>query len=314
MDVGTMRRGVAVFAVATALAAACSTFSSENDDGTPRADAASDSPIESASPIDAIASASDAGDAAVDGADAGPCPIGLGPDMVVVDIGTRTICIDRTEVTSAHYAAFLASHTGAGALAPYAMKVAPQCALITPPGLTAADDGGARPRRSIDYCSAALFCVAQGKRLCGNVGDGGAIVFASDGGSEHPLTEWELACANGRSVTYYPWGTMNASGAVAAKCETRDYDDASTGPRAAGAEPACATVSGALDMIGNVWEWVNMPVDNDGGASYTAVRGGAWDGVTAPFGCGTQHGFASSSGNYAGGDPTAGFRCCADPN
>jgi formylglycine-generating enzyme len=253
----------------------------------------------------------------VEGHDAGPsdapppCPVGVGPEMTVIQVTTGvTICVDRTEVTSTQYAAFRATTKDTG---PLGSKVPPDCSGISAAGLTPSDDGGNLPRVSISFCSAAFFCAAQGKRLCGALGDGSAVVITES--DPDPPMEWEGACANGKSGSYYPWGTTDPGGAVAAKCQTKSaYPDANA-PREVGLEPTCGPGSaGPFDMVGNVWEFVNGRKDVDGGVSYTLLRGGAWDGETVPSGCSTGHAIHAHHGTYAGGHATIGFRCCADPS
>lgn len=94
--------------------------------------------------------------------------------------------------------------------------------------------------------------------------------------------EWEKA-ARGVDGNLYPWGD-NIS------CEYANYigcvgDTASTGSYPQGASPY-----GALDMAGNVWEWVSdwyyigyykeSPLDYPQGpesGAYRVVRGGSWN-------------------------------------
>lgn len=72
--------------------------------------------------------------------------------------------------------------------------------------------------------------------------------------------------------------------------------------------PHATTTRGALDMVGNVWEWVDDRRAQDAGpASDTAsFLGGAYS-LPATYACGTVSGAGIS---YQGVD--VGFRCCAD--
>lgn len=303
----------AAFVAAFAGAAACSTFGT-HDEGTPAAE--SDSGAEAGVPGEDGQATNETGtpdDAAppVDGGSLNPCPIGVGPPMNVVQLPSRRVCIDRTEVTSAQYAAFRAIIKDTTALS---ARVPAGCAGVSAAGLTTADGKGQLPRTSVSFCSAAYFCAAQGKRLCGSLADGGPVIVTNDGVDDPPM-EWEIACANGNPGNFYPWGTTDKTGVVAAKCLTKDgYPDAAA-PREAGLEPTCGPSgnAGPFDMIGNVEELVNGRRDVDGGASYTFLRGGSYEGTVAGNGCASVHGVDAPNGTYTTGRPTIGFRCCADP-
>lgn len=300
-------RGLAWFAaLLVAAAAACSSFAEVGDTN---ADASPDGGGADGDLVDATpADREEAADAPSSDADAGGrCPVGVGPSMTVVQLFTgRPLCVDRTEVTSAQYAAFR-SQTFDPSLFP---RIPPECVAA---GTDPADDGGDGPRVQVSLCSAARFCVAQGKRLCGSLEDGGAV-FVNDANAPDPPMEWDVACANGAEGSYYPWGSTDPAGAIAAKCQTASYDPDATAPRTAGAEPACGPGGdGPLDMIGNVWEWQNGRRDNAGGASYTSIRGGGYESTTVGSGCKHGHGVDAVYGAYAAGRPTVGFRCCAEP-
>lgn len=101
--------------------------------------------------------------------------------------------------------------------------------------------------------------------------------------------EWEKA-ARGTTVRAFPWGD------AAASCTLANYDDFwGTGypcvneTSLVGSYPAGASPYGALDMAGNVWEWVNdwwkdvyyqesptsNPLGPDSGTE-KVMRGGSW--------------------------------------
>ena len=61
--------------------------------------------------------------------------------------------------------------------------------------------------------------------------------------------------------------------------------------------PAGASPYGALDMMGNVWEWTEGP---DGGPPI--LRGGAWN--TGPVSADHLYPYKAKSGT-----PSTGFRC-----
>ncbi len=103
--------------------------------------------------------------------------------------------------------------------------------------------------------------------------------------------QWEKA-ARGTDARTYPWGNavLNCSlgnfGQAKGNTKTNCVDDTS----AVGTYPSGASPYGALDMAGNVWEWVNdwfdgayyanSPVSNPQGPSggvNRSLRGGGWD-------------------------------------
>jgi eukaryotic-like serine/threonine-protein kinase len=96
--------------------------------------------------------------------------------------------------------------------------------------------------------------------------------------------EWEKA-SRGTDERTYPWGSSDPSPDLANYNETGVANTSQTGAYLAGASPY-----GALDMAGNVWEWVNdwydadyyviSPSDNPTGpisAIRKTLRGGSFD-------------------------------------
>jgi formylglycine-generating enzyme required for sulfatase activity len=93
--------------------------------------------------------------------------------------------------------------------------------------------------------------------------------------------EWEYV-ARGPDSRVYPWGNeWDATRAVTAETDPRPGAAAAVGSR-----PAGASWVGALDMSGNVWEWVSSayadyPYGNDDrenleGSDVRSLRGGSW--------------------------------------
>ncbi len=149
--------------------------------------------------------------------------------------------------------------------------------------------GDERPVEDITWVEALNFCVLRGGHL-------------------PTEAEWEYA-ARGPDDLLFPWGNdWNPANAV--------WDETSNGQTAnVRSIPAGASWVGALDMIGNVWEWtsslsMNYPYDdnreNDGDTSSArVVRGGSWSDTNSTFlraasRYAWDHGFRSF--NY-------GFRC-----
>jgi iron(II)-dependent oxidoreductase len=117
--------------------------------------------------------------------------------------------------------------------------------------------------------------------------------------------EWEAA-ARGRDGRVYPWGNGWRSGV--ANIEAGSVTEV-------GKFPESASPTGALDMIGNVWEWTadefklypgNAARLRDlvaPGIVYRVIRGGAYDGSKKNDA--SYRGYVDASKAY----PKTGFRC-----
>jgi len=191
--------------------------------------------------------------------------------------------IDHTEVTNAMFAAFLdeqgnQAEEGVRWLEPGAGSRGIVYGHITE------RDGGFHPEAGyeehpaveVSWYGAAAYCAWAGGRL-------------------PTEAEWEYA-ARGAQSSVYPWGDT-FDGALVNYCDAscgenwRDaaFDDglATWGPVAS--YPGGASWCGALDMAGNVWEWVadwwsddyyaHSPTENPQGpdsGTLRIVRGGSW--------------------------------------
>jgi formylglycine-generating enzyme required for sulfatase activity len=127
--------------------------------------------------------------------------------------------------------------------------------------------------------------------------------------------EWEKA-ARGTDGWEYPWGNDGYSGktlvanigdeTAGLKQSTwpveRDYNDGYYATAPVGSFPKGASPYGALDMMGNVWEWTSDWWDSEG--KERVVRGGSWhnnaDGARASHRTGVHQTRRSNMG---------GFRC-----
>jgi hypothetical protein len=190
------------------------------------------------------------------------------PQSVVVP----AFWIDSLEVTVASYRACLA----AGAC------TAPADA----PGCTLAESLDAHPVNCVTADQARVFCTWQSKRLVRN-------------------DEWSSAAA-GAAHRVYPWGAESPAAdrvnACGTECNPTGMYGASDGhvrTAPAGSFPLGVSPDGALDLAGNVAEWVD-------GTLAPVARGGSY--------ADTDPGSISSMNVRTGAvvGPTVGFRCAAD--
>ena len=135
-------------------------------------------------------------------------------------------------------------------------------------------DGPQQPVVFVNQEDARTYCQWAGKRL-------------------PKEQEWQEA-AQGTDSREYPWGNQEPN------CSLANYSDC--GVKATlpvGSKPAGASPYGALDMAGNVWEWV----EEEG-----VYRGGGWD-----FSCmdvTLSHRSLGPASNHGYDD--IGFRCARD--
>ncbi|MCC6619755.1 MAG: formylglycine-generating enzyme family protein [Deltaproteobacteria bacterium] len=222
------------------------------------------------------------------GCDTGPlCPLDARPAH---DVRLSGFAIDRTEVTEQAWRACVDANKCAPR--PNEDQIVPR--------------DKDEPVRELSWLSAVDVCVAQGKRLCTEA-------------------EWEKAARGADAERNFPWGNTLAT------CERAVFHDLGVGagcgaggPAEVGGREAGASPYGALDMAGNVAEWVldayvaeaylgrvagtpDNPMTDPASAGETGrvMRGGGWatlvDGLRV---------FKRAAQPLTFTDDEVGVRCC----
>lgn len=216
------------------------------------------------------------------------CPELAGEKLVLA----AGFCIDESEVTVAHYQAFVDSHPSV-ALQPAA------CTLNTSfANNCKSNNPQQEPVRCVDWCDAHAYCQSVGKHLCGS---GSAVAMPYDAPPTSLANQWYAACSHAGDVAY-PYGN-DYNGAA---CWGADRPPA--GAPTVKTSPACVGgYEGLWDMSGGLAEWVDSCNAEKGMSDACHIRGGSFSGTAEQLRCDWQSGAPrNTTSNYIG------FRCCAD--
>jgi len=160
-----------------------------------------------------------------------------------------------------------------------------------------------KPARCVDWCDAADYCLAQGRRLC-------------YGNWDHTLVprdkpdEWALACSINNTI-----GIPILAGTVESECVTSQPPDGTClggisqcGPRSVGSPKGCRPAPDyPADLAGNVREWIDHCGAEGGQSALCRVRGGGYSDSVQAASC-----ISIATAPRDATDARTGFRCCAD--
>lgn len=181
-------------------------------------------------------------------------------------------CIDRTEVTARAYQAFVQARAGdlSGRPASCAFDTQNEPSADWPPPQGRLD----HPVVYVDWCDAFAYCGHQGRVLC-------------------TVDAWRSACGG----QAYPYGATYDEGA----CQGDAQNPGQRKTSATGSHPDCVGPTGALDLSGNVEEWVDDCLADECGAV-----GGSFLDPPASLGCSSLRRLGRATNSEA-----RGFRCCS---
>jgi formylglycine-generating enzyme required for sulfatase activity/tRNA A-37 threonylcarbamoyl transferase component Bud32 len=194
---------------------------------------------------------------------------GYGDEQPVHTVALDAFWLDQTEVTNAQYATFLNERGNQEEGGVTWLDIEDGDCQIEKSGDTFQPESGygVHPVIEVSWYGAAVYCEWTGGRL-------------------PTEAEWEYA-ARGPEGFVYPWGDSWQPGL--ANCDEDDCEDGFEYTAPVGSFPEGASWVGALDMAGNVWEWVadwydaeyyaRSPRENPTGpedGDYRVQRGGSW--------------------------------------
>jgi formylglycine-generating enzyme required for sulfatase activity len=225
---------------------------------------------------------------------------GCGDCPVTTMIDTQWFYIDGTEITVSEYAKFEAIEFDP-------IVLSPTCAWkqdvewFEPNDWEAQQSGDPdNPVTGIDWCDAQSYCAWAGKRLCGAVGGGPALLEEL----AEANNEWHRACTAG-GLLIYPYGNNYKKFA----CNGVEQGMGTVVP--VGSLPNCeGGVTGLWDMSGNLWEWTNACGEVLGLEHWEQDcqrRGGSFHSSDEIMRCGVD-----SRRHRGYRDDNTGIRCCSD--
>jgi formylglycine-generating enzyme required for sulfatase activity len=228
----------------------------------------------------------------------GTCPAPTGDEPALAKVPHPlggAVCIEPTEVTRGDYEAWLLSGTpptGMPASCDFDTDHTPTADW--PPGGV----GLTLPVAYVSWCDALAYCLAIGRRLCGDL-EGNPV--ATSEWSSPTGSEWFTVCT-AQGTRPYPYGaTYQAS--------TCNGGDVALGQTATVTSmTGCVDATGQVhDLSGNIWEWENACSADTGQNDSCRLRGGGYTNSQNDLMC------AADSTDLRGQPRvTVGFRCCAD--
>jgi len=164
-------------------------------------------------------------------------------DMVLVEAGEAAIGADRRAVRVESYYIDKTEVTNRAY-----RQFCRESGYAAPPGLDAA--AADLPVVNVSFEDAQAFARWAGKRL-------------------PAAAEWEKAARGAQGLTY-PWGNEFRAGVANIPASADAARNAALAPADSGA--AGASPCGALNMVGNAWEWVNTPATPPQGTDFVAYE------------------------------------------
>ncbi len=220
---------------------------------------------------------------------------------------SATLAIDATEVTRAQYQAWLATQPllgGQRTACEWNQSYVPDAACMASSSVCQGADCSRHPQPCVDFCDAAAYCEAVGKRLCGAMG-GGPVSSEGSAMTDPAESQWHNACTS-NGVYGYTYGEEGEGG----RCNDFMMAPPSTTTWTVASHGTCQSpdqaYEGVFDLIGNVGEWednCNGSVDED---DICNPRGSSFGMGAAEQNCGYSLPLPRDAVRA-----TVGFRCCA---